>query len=197
MPRVSEEHLERRRQQILDAARACFTRKGFYETSMQDIFQESGLSAGAVYRYFKSKNDLILAIAAQNQPLVARIIDDLADAAEPPPLDEIMAALARKVISLLGDDGALRVAPQGWAAATYDPYVGEIVQGILLNTRTRFVRLAERLRATGRLAPDADPEAVGATLLCIMPGFVLQRLILGDIDDGTLRAGLRALLGTP
>src|SRR3954470_18901979 len=61
MPRVSEEHLERRRRQILDAARRCFVRKGVHETSMQDIFAESGLSAGAVYRYFKSKNEIVAA----------------------------------------------------------------------------------------------------------------------------------------
>ncbi|WP_369028857.1 TetR/AcrR family transcriptional regulator, partial [Nocardia farcinica] len=64
MPRVSEEHLERRRQQILVAAQRCFSRKGFYNTSMQDVFAESGLSAGAVYRYFKSKDELVAALAS-------------------------------------------------------------------------------------------------------------------------------------
>lgn len=62
MPRVSEEHLERRRQQILDAAQTIFARKGLHATTMQDVFAESGLSAGAVYRYFKSKNDIIEAL---------------------------------------------------------------------------------------------------------------------------------------
>jgi AcrR family transcriptional regulator len=50
MPKVSQEHLERRRQQILEAATECFARQGFRGTSMQDIFDASGLSAGAVYR---------------------------------------------------------------------------------------------------------------------------------------------------
>ena len=57
MPRVSDEHLAARRQQILDAARACFLRNGFHATSMQDVIGEAGLSVGAVYRYFKSKNE--------------------------------------------------------------------------------------------------------------------------------------------
>src|SRR5918993_6093003 len=64
MPRVSEAHRERRREQILDAARRCFIRKGFHQSSMQDVFAESGLSAGAVYRYFKSKDELVAALAS-------------------------------------------------------------------------------------------------------------------------------------
>ncbi len=64
MPRVSDEHLEARRAQILGAARRAFTRNGFHSTSMQDILRESGLSAGAVYRYFPSKVDIIAAIAS-------------------------------------------------------------------------------------------------------------------------------------
>ena len=46
MPRVSEDHLLARRQQILDAARVCFLRDGFHNTSMQDVIAEAGLSVG-------------------------------------------------------------------------------------------------------------------------------------------------------
>ncbi|MGE0685263.1 MAG: TetR/AcrR family transcriptional regulator, partial [Dehalococcoidia bacterium] len=44
MPKVLPEYLELRRQQILDAAAACFTRAGFHQTTMQDICAESDLS---------------------------------------------------------------------------------------------------------------------------------------------------------
>src|SRR5689334_6610185 len=63
VPRVSEDHLNARREQILSAARVCFLRKGLHATSMQDLIQEAGLSVGAVYRYFSSKNEIINAIA--------------------------------------------------------------------------------------------------------------------------------------
>ena len=49
MPKVSEQHREARRDQIVDAALRCFSRKGFQRTSMADIIAESGLSAGAIY----------------------------------------------------------------------------------------------------------------------------------------------------
>lgn len=57
-PNVSDQ----RKAQILKAAESIFTKKGFYEARMDDIAEETGLSKGAVYLYFKSKNDLIIAI---------------------------------------------------------------------------------------------------------------------------------------
>ena len=61
MPKVSDAYVEARRQQILEAARACFARQGFHQTSIKDICQEAGLSPGAVYRYFPSKEHIIAA----------------------------------------------------------------------------------------------------------------------------------------
>jgi len=55
MPRVSDEYMARRRGEILEAAKACFAREGFHATSMRDIYRECGLSPGAVYNHFASK----------------------------------------------------------------------------------------------------------------------------------------------
>src|SRR4051794_12312971 len=49
MPKVSVEHEQMRRQQILDAALTCFGRRGYHATSMEDIVREAGLSIGAIY----------------------------------------------------------------------------------------------------------------------------------------------------
>ena len=66
MPKVSEAHLEARRGQILKAACRCFARGGIGETSIQDICHEAKLSVGAIYRYFRSKGQIIEAIAIDN-----------------------------------------------------------------------------------------------------------------------------------
>jgi len=57
-PNVSDE----RKSQIINAAEHVFTKKGFDEARMDDIAQETGLSKGTLYLYFKSKDDLIIAI---------------------------------------------------------------------------------------------------------------------------------------
>ncbi|GAA4625990.1 TetR/AcrR family transcriptional regulator [Actinoallomurus vinaceus] len=195
MPKVSEEHLEQRRQQILDAARLCFGRKGFHQTSMQDVFKESGLSAGAVYRYFKSKEEIIRAIGAENHGIMAGLLKEILSEDTLPSLDEVIGRLVQRIETLLVDDGALCVAPAIWVEAMYNPAVGPVVRELFDDTRQWWVKLAERMRDAGRLPADADPWSVGATLFCLMPGFILQRLTMRDIDADTLREGIRALTG--
>ena len=53
---------EERKNQILDAATEVFVHKGFDKARMDDIVDETGLSKGTLYWYFKSKSDIIIAI---------------------------------------------------------------------------------------------------------------------------------------
>src|SRR6478736_9871686 len=61
VPRVSAEHEQEVRERIVRAATRVFSERGFHRATMQDIVRASGLSVGAIYTYFKSKSDLILA----------------------------------------------------------------------------------------------------------------------------------------
>ena len=65
MPRVSDEYMTRRREEILGAAKACFAREGFHATSMRDIYRECGLSPGAVYNHFASKEEIVRALGEE------------------------------------------------------------------------------------------------------------------------------------
>ncbi|WP_378738858.1 TetR/AcrR family transcriptional regulator [Nocardia brasiliensis] len=194
MPRVSEEHLERRRQQILDAARLCFARKGFHETSMQDVFAESGLSAGAVYRYFKSKNDLIAALATQTTVGLRVRMTELIRADPLPTPDLLVRALAEHMVAHSGPDGTLRLAPQAWALALVHPEAAEYVKEAILGIRECWYEYTERMCEEGWLPADADVHAVATAIMGVLPGFMLQHLIIGDIDPETLALGIRTLL---
>ncbi|MFD0686573.1 TetR/AcrR family transcriptional regulator [Actinomadura fibrosa] len=193
MPRVSEEHLERRRRQILDAARACFVRKGIRETSMQDIFAESGLSAGAVYRYFKSKNGIIDAIMSTVVGDLQTCFSDLALQDPVLPLDEMAVRLATKIVGLAGPDGPLRLAPQAWSLALYDPELGRYVRKNVTALRETWKSYVGRLVESGLLPPDTDVEAVTKTLFGLMPGFILQFLLFGDVTPEEMQRGVLAL----
>lgn len=61
-PIVSEEYKEKKRQEILQSAHACFAKKGFEASTVDDIVAHSGLSKGAIYNYFKSKDEIYLAL---------------------------------------------------------------------------------------------------------------------------------------
>jgi AcrR family transcriptional regulator len=195
MPRVSAEHLAARRVQILDAARRCFMRNGFHATSMADVLAEAGLSAGAVYRYFPGKNHLILAIAGQTVPQLLERFDTLIGA---DPVPTPAAAMAR-VLEIIEPyvDREMRLAVSVWGEALRDPDVGAAVAQVYRAVRGGFVELARRLRDAGHLPADTDPERVGAVLFGMIPGYVLQRLLLGDMDRERYAAGVEQLLRGP
>ena len=60
MPKVSEEYKKNRRSQIVETARECFIKHGYQKASMSDIIAATGLSAGAIYNHFSSKDEIIL-----------------------------------------------------------------------------------------------------------------------------------------
>src|ERR1051326_7436005 len=62
VPKISPAHEQQRREQILLAAMSCFARQGYHATSMDDVVRESGLSVGAIYSYFPSKEELFLSL---------------------------------------------------------------------------------------------------------------------------------------
>ena len=66
MPKVSEEYAKGRRRQILDAAAASFARKGLHAATMDDVCKEAGLSKGALYGYFGSKDDIVAALKVES-----------------------------------------------------------------------------------------------------------------------------------
>ena len=68
-PKVSDEHKMMMQNKILSASMSLFSRKGFHETSMDDIVRESGFSKGAIYGYFKSKEDLFFELQKKNATL--------------------------------------------------------------------------------------------------------------------------------
>jgi AcrR family transcriptional regulator len=195
MPRVSEQHLAARRQQILDAARRCFVRDGFHNTSMQDVIAEAGLSVGAVYRYFKSKNELITSIAEGVIGGAAEMFADLAEREPPLSPAEAVEHAIEYVDRQTGPDGLFRLALQVWAESMRDPALAEFVASKYAQMRGHFVVLARRAQAAGKLAPDADPETVGAVLFGTVPGYALQRVLSDGPDKKSYVDGVRALIG--
>jgi TetR/AcrR family transcriptional regulator, transcriptional repressor of aconitase len=63
VPKVTEEHKERRREEILAAAQRCFARHGYEGATVARLEAESGLSRGAIFNYFENKETLFAALA--------------------------------------------------------------------------------------------------------------------------------------
>ncbi|MEH7436631.1 TetR/AcrR family transcriptional regulator [Neobacillus drentensis] len=59
-PIVSDSHKEKKKKEILASALVCFAKKGFQVATIDDIVGHSGISKGAIYNYFKSKDEIYL-----------------------------------------------------------------------------------------------------------------------------------------
>lgn len=70
MPKLSQTAQAQRRARILDAAERCFVRSGFHGATMQDICRQAGVSAGALYLYFRSKEELIEGLSQRDRAQV-------------------------------------------------------------------------------------------------------------------------------
>jgi AcrR family transcriptional regulator len=161
---------------------------------MQDVVVESGLSMGAVYRYFKSKNDLIQAIAEEVVGMLVGQVDHLIDARPLPPLTEVLDGVLGVVESQAGPDGVVRMAIQVWGEALRNPSLKDLLARVYPTIRSAFVRLAARAREDGQLPADSDPDQVGSVLFGLVPGYFLQLILVGDINRADYLAGLDALL---
>lgn len=158
MPRISPEKLEERRQQIRAAAARCFARKGIQATTMREIFAEAGLSAGAVYNYYKTKDELIAdGITAST----AESADAITAAAAVLSLDEVIGQFLAD-LKAAASDGRARATPMIHAEVAVRPDLLKVFQ----EGRSR---IRDALRAQlARTRPDLSPQET-ATLA----GFVL------------------------
>ena len=157
MPRISEEHLESRRQQILEAARRCFVRNGFHETSVQDVFAASQLSAGAVYRYFGSKDELITAIASSGVSRLELAVEAVLADDDPPPPDRVLELLLEQLRRLEAERQLCALAVQIWAEAGRNPTVRAWFDGTMARVQGWFTRLVEIYQQRGLVEPGHRP----------------------------------------
>jgi AcrR family transcriptional regulator len=195
MPRVSQDHLDARRQQILAGARRSFLRNGFHATSMQDILREANLSAGALYRYFPSKNDLMAAIAAEAIGKIQAAFTPILEADPPLPLDVAFTELGRTIQRMDEEDGVARMAVQLWGEAVRSPELAERLRDLILAIRGLAVRLVRTYQARGEISSDIPAEGIAPVLIGIMPGFMLQHVLFGDVDPTMIGQAIRGLVG--
>lgn len=195
MPRVSADHLAARRQQVLDAALRCFARQGFHATSVRDVVRESGLSAGAVYSYFPSKDELVAGAVAPMLEAMARALDDVVHDPAPAPA-EVVAGLLRRVVPVAvgGEVDMTRVAVTAWGEALRDDVVRGLADRTYGRIRGRLVEAVAAWRDAGNLPAGTDPEPLAQVLFSTVAGFVLQHALFADVDVEPYAEALALLL---
>ena len=150
MPKVTQQYRDARRDQILGAARRCFLRDGFHSTSMQDLFAEAGLSAGAVYRYFASKDEVIVAIAEENMREVLVTVHELATGTAGRSLGQVMAGLMALIQARDAADDLGAMAVLVWAEALRNPSLAGQLRELLTRMNEELTALVAAHQQAGR-----------------------------------------------
>ncbi|MDQ3657007.1 MAG: TetR/AcrR family transcriptional regulator [Chloroflexota bacterium] len=195
MPRVTPEHSRARRQQILDAARSAFVRDGFHSTSMLDVQREAGLSAGAIYLYFKSKDDIVTAIAADALATIAGVFT------LPPPdgtfpdlrtlIDEFLGAAER----LQDEKHLFPLIIQIWSEALRNPHLRYELTVLFSQVDRALTHMLAACQASGQINPDVEPESLAMALIGLGQGYLVQRALLGERTSfAQYREGVQALM---
>lgn len=190
-PKVSSEHRQAVRDKILDAAAALIARKGYHETSMDDIVREGGLSKGAIYGHFDSKEAIFIAIQERQ---VAAVMDPLRAALDPkgPPLSRL-----RKAGELVFQDQAHRSREASRLSLQFALEASRI-KSLRKSLRAQHAAvhrfLADLLREgikEGEFRKDLAPDHLASLLLATFDGLSLLWATLEiDFDWPKMRATL-------
>ncbi|MFD5329068.1 TetR/AcrR family transcriptional regulator [Streptomyces sp. NPDC127092] len=198
MARVSQEHLDARRRQILDGAARCFARNGFHATSMQDVLAEVGLSAGAVYRYFRGKDELITAIADEAFAGIRGAFLEASKTVPPPTPDVLLGAVLRLFLEerIPGADRQAfgRLILQVWSETLRDERLATALATGYDGMREAWSELVAVYRANGLMTADVSADHVARTLIAVAQGFIAQQALFGDVSVDILVDGLRGLM---
>jgi TetR/AcrR family transcriptional regulator, transcriptional repressor of aconitase len=201
MPKITDERREARREQILDAARACLQEHGLEAVSMEMIIARSGLSTGAVYGYFKGKDEIISAVVTEGTAAMGRQLLPILHNPDPPPLPEFIEQMLRTITAFGQDkrDGIDRLlaAIHGWSHSQSNPELRATTRPAYRGQRELLADVVRRWQEAGTFDPGADPEAIAQLLQSILLGFVAQRALAGGADAQAHVAALEALTRQP
>lgn len=183
MPKLSEEALQARRDQILEAAVRCFCRLGYQGTTMRDIFEEAELSAGAVYNYFQSKEEIIQAVAERS-----RTVNREAIAPEDLSPESAVVTLLQLIDLYFGSLEADR--QTGFARMEVSLLNEAAFQGNITNTlkasradvRQSLTQFARHYLAGAMPGATIKPEHFAELMFAVHQGLMLTAALDEDVD---------------
>ena len=195
MPKVSDAHFEARRQQILEAARACFARQGFHQTSIQDICHEAELSPGAVYRYFPSKEHIIAATCMDCQQAGIEMIESARS--QGGTALQALDYLVEYGFGMLDQEDSrefMMMTIQLWSEALRS---AEVRDALLTGSYGTWIQglteLIEQAQKEGEVDPGLDARSSARIMFGLWHGLMLHKSLDPEIDVTACAKSFQAL----
>lgn len=160
--------------QILNAAIACFAKRGFHQTSMHDISGEAGISVGLIYRYFENKEAVISAMADQHKKEIQQVLER---ARQAPSLFESLEILftahccenSPKLLSAFVVDL--------YAEASRNPQIADLVRDILATAMAGVTDLIARSPEAKNLEHGLKPNELAELIFAVARGMLMRDVL--------------------
>lgn len=192
MATASEEHLNARRREILEAARKVFDASGYEATTIDAVALTAGMSKGNIYNYFASKQELFKQVFLEDQT----IRDYQAMAAAGGSVTRSLDMMLDNWFAKLAEQMALaRLRLEYWATAAREGCEGEMkatFQRMYHQWRDFATDLVRRGIASGEFSSQLDPEVSASLMIALVDGVGLEAMLnVGLVVDEQLLAGLK------
>lgn len=173
MPRVRDESsFSQKREKILAVATQCFIETGFHGTGMAKICQAAGMSAGALYRYFPSKESMIESIVEQDRKYTVFLLEKIQQSENK--ATGLAAMMAEAVHMLANDRSYCQLCVEISAEASRNVAVANLLlsaEAELLEVLTAAVQQGQEM---GHIKPTLAPKVTAQLLLTLGDGFIGQ-----------------------
>lgn len=178
-PKISEEAKEERKQLLLRSALECFSKKGYYATSVDDIVAFANLSKGSFYNYFSSKEELFISLLeAQTELSLHRLKEKLL----------IMKTAVEKLQYIIRLDlpfneikkKMMRVQLEFWMYSTGHPEIKKLLTDRYERVLSVVKEVITMGIETGEFRNDVDPDRAAAMFWALHDGIWIHSIVLDE-----------------
>lgn len=177
-PAQNEEIRQARTEQILEAARQVFAEQGFYKTRMSDIAQAIGVSQGTLYHYFRSKDELFMALLSIWVERLAELVKGLPDTSMGA-ADKLRMMNQVGLDFLKADQALLPVLVEFWAYALRNPEAKTSFRCLLQTMQQSVIAIINEGITNGEFA-SVEVEAMSAVPMVVLDGTIILYLLAGE-----------------
>lgn len=175
-----------RRESILAAAETCFGRSGFDRTTMQNIAREAAMSPANIYRYFNSKEALIVGLVDRDRERAKLLVERLSDGRDE--RTQLLSLIEHYFRGMSRDAAILQLLI--WSEGTRNPAIAALVARREHDGRQWLMAILSRLAGSA----DCDVPGLFSMVAVVLKGMIVSRAILADFDPTALVAQLDAVI---
>lgn len=184
---------ESRKQQILEAAASCLKKKGYHKTTMDDIASEAGLSKGALYWYFKSKDEVLVTLCKTICNGHLKVLEYFSQ--QKTSIKDLILSTGEKMLEISRDDpDNFKIHVELWSLMDENKNVRKLLLEDDEMWRDTISNLLNTGIKNGEIKPGIKVRELATAIVAIYEGIIIRNVINSKVDlKKTWQAAISAL----